>query len=119
LPIPGLEPKAKGERIKVVISRNEINNILTTYRQRAQAVSEKDGSREEVRTVRGNQRDRLEISPKAREVQRLKRLLEQIPEVRQDKVQAIRQKISRGEYGVSAEDVAEKILGRALADKLE
>ncbi|GFN24189.1 flagellar biosynthesis anti-sigma factor FlgM [Thermanaeromonas sp. C210] len=53
--------------------------------------------------------DRAEISPRARQLQELVRLISELPAVRADKVEELRAKISSGNYRVSLEDLAESL----------
>ncbi len=63
--------------------------------------------------------DNVDISPKARELNRAKGLLEAVPDVRVDAVGRIKTDIERGDYNVDAGKVAEKMIERALRDALE
>lgn len=56
--------------------------------------------------------DTIEISEAAREVQVAAKALKNLPEVREDLVNAIKQAIQDGTYKPSSEDIAKKILGR-------
>ena len=56
------------------------------------------------------------VSSKAQEVQQVKKLVNQLPEVREDRVQALKAQIESGTYHVSGEDIADLIIRRALAD---
>ncbi len=50
--------------------------------------------------------DRLELSPRAVEIDRLRTAAETLPEIRQERVDAIREQIRLGRYGVDAEKLA-------------
>lgn len=54
--------------------------------------------------------DEVTISAEGREILALQRRLAQTPEVRADKVEALRAQIVRGEYKVSADKIAERML---------
>lgn len=54
--------------------------------------------------------DHLTLSESAMEFKELKGILENIPEIRQEKVAALKEKIQQGEYQVDSEKVAEEIL---------
>lgn len=62
--------------------------------------------------------DRVEISVRSREVQQLDQLIRSIPDVREARVEQLRQAIEDGTYNVRAEQVAEKILGGTLIDEI-
>lgn len=54
--------------------------------------------------------DHLTLSEAAIEFKELKGLLENIPEIRQEKVRELSEKIKQGEYKINSEKVAEEIL---------
>jgi negative regulator of flagellin synthesis FlgM len=62
--------------------------------------------------------DRIELSVRSRELLHLDELIRSIPEVREAKVDQVRQAIESGTYNVRAEQVAEKILGGSLIDEI-
>jgi negative regulator of flagellin synthesis FlgM len=62
--------------------------------------------------------DRVEISVRTREFQRLDELIQSIPDVREARIEQIRQAIENGTYNVRAEQVAERIIGGALIDEI-
>ena len=55
-------------------------------------------------------KDEVILSPRAAEVQRLKKLVNDVPDVRQEKIDAIKKQIETGTYNVSARSVAKSII---------
>ena len=62
--------------------------------------------------------DRIELSVRGREIQQLDQLIQSAPDIRQDKVDAIRSAIEAGTYNVKAEKIADKIIGGGLIDSI-
>jgi len=62
-----------------------------------------------------NGEDHLTLSDKAIEFREIKDMLEQIPDVRQDKVIRLSEKIKQGEYNIDSKKVAEEILMEELS----
>jgi negative regulator of flagellin synthesis FlgM len=62
--------------------------------------------------------DRIELSVRSRELMHLDELIRSVPDVREAKVEQVRQAIESGTYNVRAEQVAEKILGGHLIDEI-
>jgi|GEM_PF-1388332 negative regulator of flagellin synthesis FlgM len=62
--------------------------------------------------------ERVEISPQAREIQRLKAALEEIPDVRQKRVDEIRKLIQEGRYRVDLDAVSDRLLQALLLGEL-
>lgn len=58
----------------------------------------------------------VEISDRAQEIQRITQLIKDLPDVREDRVQALKAQVENGTYNVSSEDIADLIIRRALAD---
>jgi negative regulator of flagellin synthesis FlgM len=81
---------------------------------RSQAVSTEKTTAAEVKAPREPTRlrsvDRVEISPKARELERLKKDMAQYPEVRLDQVALAKQNLQYGGYRVEATYVAQKMM---------
>ncbi len=57
-----------------------------------------------------SKKDEFSISGTAKDFTSIMKALRQIPDIRQDKVDEITQKIERGQYSVKATDVAGKIV---------
>ena len=64
----------------------------------------------------GQEAASVDVSSKAQEVQQIKKLVSQLPDIREDRVQALKAQIESGTYHVSGEDIADLIIRRTLAD---
>jgi len=58
----------------------------------------------------------VHISSRAKEIARIQRVLETTQDLRQKKVDEIKQKMEEGSYRVRPEDVAEKMIHESLID---
>ena len=58
----------------------------------------------------------VKISTDARDINLAKRAVEQVPDVRADRVAALKAQVENGTYKVSSEDIADLIIRRTLAD---
>ncbi|MBI5408122.1 MAG: flagellar biosynthesis anti-sigma factor FlgM [Nitrospirae bacterium] len=56
------------------------------------------------------EKDKISLSGKAKEIDELKALIDQLPEVREEKVDSIKQAIDAGTYNIDARKIAQKIL---------
>lgn len=79
-----------------------IQNVLKTYGKNVK-------KNEEVEKP-GFKSDKVEISSEARDYQVAMQALKDVPEVRSEKVNAIKEQISSGQYKPNAEQIAEQIL---------
>lgn len=62
-------------------------------------------------------RDEMSISQEAQIMSKVMQKIKETPEVREEKVQEIKQQLSRGTYSVKADQVAEGILKGILISK--
>lgn len=63
------------------------------------------------------QRDHVELSAKAQEIAQLQKKAAQLPEVREELVQRIKEEIASDTYHVLAEKLAEKLLAEIAKEK--
>ena len=62
--------------------------------------------------------EKVNLSTTAKDVQNLKNAISKLPDVREEKVQALKDQIEKGTYRVDADKVAEKMVGESLLDVL-
>ncbi|WP_207858369.1 flagellar biosynthesis anti-sigma factor FlgM [Lucifera butyrica] len=70
------------------------------------------------KSVAATPKDEVILSSKAQEFGPMLEKLKNMPEVRQDKVQEISQSLQSGSYQVDSGAVANKMIGRLMADQL-
>ena len=97
------------------ISEQEVSRLLaySPFERTADTSHAVVADRSPVRTTPAAS---VDISDRANEVRRVAGLIKQLPEVREDRVQALKAQIENGTYHVSSEDIADLIIRRALAD---
>lgn len=83
---------------------DKISNIYESYKK--QAASKNQAA------AKVNKKDEVALSGTAKDFQTVYKLLNNTPDVREDKVNAVREQIQSGTYNVRAEEVADKILSR-------
>jgi negative regulator of flagellin synthesis FlgM len=62
--------------------------------------------------------DKVALSPEARQIQEVKKLLDSLPDIREEKVAEIREQIENGTYSVDSEKIAFKMIREAILDEL-
>ena len=97
------------------ISEQEVSRLLS-YSPFERTRSTSHAVETDTAVVRTTQPARVDISGRAQEVRRVTELIKQLPEVREDRVQALKAQFESGTYHVSSEDIADLIIRRALAD---
>lgn len=97
----------------MIISTSQIQNIMKIYAENKPAKSGKlQGSSP------AGKKDEVILSSQAQEIGQIYQALKAMPEVREDKIKEISDRIAQGNYSVEAKDVAEKMIGRIMADNL-
>ena len=66
-----------------------------------------------------SKKDRVEISQLGKDIQVAKQAVAQAPEIRQDKVNALKQSIASGNYNVSAEEIADKMINNYFNESIQ
>jgi len=83
---------------------NSINRIYETYSAQS-AVPVKE-------TGKAQAKDKVDFSNQAKDFASIKKMLENTPEVREELVQDIKQRMDNGTYNTSSSEVASKILSQ-------
>jgi len=60
--------------------------------------------------------EKVDLSTKAREIQQAKVEVSKLPDVREEKVQEIKDQVDKGTYNVSGEQIANKMVGESIID---
>ena len=60
--------------------------------------------------------ERVDLSSEAKDIQKIKEILDQAPEVREEKVQELKQQIENGSYSINSGMIADEMLGESLID---
>ena len=60
--------------------------------------------------------DRVELSSGSREVMKMQEILQETPEIRQDKVDDLKRQIEEGTYQVDSHKVADKMMWSLISD---
>ncbi len=97
----------------MIISNKQVQNILQL--ERIDSLKKKtavDGINATGKS------DSLVLSGRAQELNFAKEQVLKSPEVRADKIRELKRKIEEGNYQVSGDEVATKIIGRSLVDEL-
>ncbi|MCE5264222.1 MAG: flagellar biosynthesis anti-sigma factor FlgM [Deltaproteobacteria bacterium] len=62
--------------------------------------------------------ERVDLSAKAKEFQQIRQILDETPDVREGKVQELKDRIESGSYTIDAGKIAAKMLGESLIDTI-
>jgi negative regulator of flagellin synthesis FlgM len=99
-----------------------ISKINDTTAQGIQQYQKSDPVRNEGdKTVTGGAAiatERVDLSAKAKEFQQIRQILDETPDVRDDKVRELKDQIQSGNYAVDSGKIAAKMLGESLIDTI-
>lgn len=84
-----------------------IKELLQKIGSEEAASKEQQQSQESASTPRG---EKVEISSRAREIQQLESVLSEMPDVRAEKVEEMKNLIASGKYEVDTKGLADKII---------
>lgn len=73
---------------------------------------------EDVTPAETPAQDQIEISSQSRQVQELKAAVAQIPDVRTEKIEGIRDAVDEGSYHVESEVIAKRVVDDALEEAI-
>ncbi|RMF90856.1 MAG: flagellar biosynthesis anti-sigma factor FlgM [Nitrospinota bacterium] len=75
-----------------------------------QVAKDLQAQQERSARIAGTEPDKVEFSARARDIQRIKEVLAQTPEVRQDRIEAARKALESGTLNLQGKDLAERII---------
>lgn len=84
-------------------SLSSVRSILAT--NRVVSINKKE-------TIPGKELDGVKVSDKAQLYQGLLQKVKEIPEVREDRIREVTERMNNGEFKVDAQAIADKLLGR-------
>ncbi len=95
----------------MIIDNVNISNAISAYQNTPSARANGDAVRPTDK-ARSGQTDFVELSTRNTELEKLKKAAAALPDVRSEKVSALKQQISVGTYKVDGVKVAEKMMGQ-------
>ena len=60
--------------------------------------------------------EKVGLSTKAKDIQQVKETIDKLPDVREEKVEDLKNQLEQGIYNVSGDKIAEKMVGESLLD---
>ena len=96
----------------MIISGKQVQDMLRLYADQNQK------AKQAVRPQKSAKLDEVVLSPKAQEFAHLLQQAKATPDVREDKIAGLIAKVESGNYSVDAKDIADRMIGRALDDRL-
>ncbi len=99
----------------MMISRAQIGQVLKVYESQRAPSSSKTDPAGKVHSGK----DKIALSASQDDQNRVRGIVKDIPDVRLEKVEHLKKQVEAGTYKVDASEVADKMLGRLLADRIK
>ena len=101
--------------MKISDTRNTPAELVSQY-----TVNQNRGGAEAAKQATGGivAEEKVSLSSTARDFQKIEKAIDALPDVREEKVQALKAQIETGTYEVNGEKIAEKMVGESLVDIL-
>ena len=99
--------------MKIAETGNSLTELISQYK-----INEEKASLETVKQSADGiaQEDKVTLSSTARDIHQAEKALEKLPDVREEKVRELKDRIEAGKYDVNGEKIAEKMLNESLLD---
>jgi len=90
------------------IDNQDMLSSINLYQN--EPISKKDDAARPQEKTQVQQQDRVELSTRKTQIEKLKKTVEAMPDVRSEKVAELKQQIANGSYRVDGIEVAQKML---------
>lgn len=100
------------------ISMNEVRRLLS-YSTEGNPKPSTEVNSSISQQVNGSPSAVVDISTTAQDIQAVKRELSRVSDVREERVNALRNQLANGTYNVSSSDIADLMIRRTLADNTQ
>ncbi|MHB9130810.1 MAG: flagellar biosynthesis anti-sigma factor FlgM [Armatimonadota bacterium] len=94
------------------ITGSQVGSVAPTYLDKVKKVAPREGTDATLST------DTVELSADVSTIETARKIIAATPDVREEKVEALRQQIQNGTYRPPAEEIADKILAESQLSKL-
>ncbi len=96
----------------MLISSSQVQNAIKAYGKEAR-IRSKNKKTEPLVT-----KEKLELAKSKKDMQAIRKKVEQTPEIRDERIANIVDAVKEGKYSVSGDEIAKKMLERSLVDSL-
>jgi negative regulator of flagellin synthesis FlgM len=93
---------------------NQQANLISRLAQADSSKKGKSSSSGSASSSASSSIDKVELSDRSREIKKIYEAIEKTPDVRAERVEAIKDSIAKGEYEVKSDEVASKMIDEFL-----
>ncbi|TSA56180.1 MAG: flagellar biosynthesis anti-sigma factor FlgM [Planctomycetaceae bacterium] len=102
--------------MKVFDSRNPAEDIVRMYQINGKTNTESDKPVNSANASTMAPEEKVSLSSKVQDVQKIKEAVQELPDIREEKVETLKNQIKQGTYDINAEEIAQKMVGESLLD---
>lgn len=106
---------SNSEVVSMIISTNQIQSLIGQYEKKNYKVNGKENVNAYA-SLKGT--DKVQVSQDAQAYLVAREAIRKVPETRDEKVAHLSELVRTGNYNVDSEEIAEKMIGRNLVDKM-
>ena len=99
--------------MKISETGNSITELISQYKINEEKVSSEPEKQAANSVV---PEEKVTLSSAARDIQQAEKAIKELPDVREEKVQELKDQIETGNYDVNGEKIAEKMLNQSFMD---
>ena len=99
--------------MKITETGNSLTELISQYKINEEKVKPEPEKQAADSVV---QEEKVSLSSAARDIQQAEKAIEELPDVREEKVRELQDQIETGRYDVSGEKIAGKMLGESILD---
>lgn len=100
----------------MIISNSQIRNLISNLLKTGEKVSRPDNDRSDNDLKKEVVKADIEQNPRVYSA--AKEVINELPDIRVDRTEIIEKQVRTGTYDIDDEEIAEKMIGRSLVDKL-
>jgi negative regulator of flagellin synthesis FlgM len=97
------------------VNKDLTSQVVQQYQKSDNYVGNANSDKQTV-SVAARPEEKVDLSTQAKDIQQAKSALSAVPDVREEKVQEIKNQVENGKYNVSAEKIAGKMVGESIVD---
>lgn len=99
--------------MKISETGNHITDFVSQYK-----INEEKSNSEPEKQVADNliPEEKVSLSSAARDIHQARKVVEKLPDVREEKIQELKDQVKSGKYDMNGEKIAEKMVSESLLD---
>ena len=94
---------------------NSLTKLISQYKTNEKKVNSETEKQSADSVV---QEEKVSLSSAARDIQQAEKAIEELPDVREEKIRDLQEQIETGKYDVSGEKIAGKMISESLLDTM-